>query len=31
MMKKKPQVEEKTEDKPSSKGGAMPKGFESKE
>ena len=26
----KPQVEEKTEDKPSSKGGAMPKGFESK-
>jgi len=27
----KPQVEEKTEDKPSSKGGAMPKGFESKE
>jgi len=28
---KKAQVEEKTEDKPSSKGGAMPKGFESKE
>ena len=27
----KPQVEEKSEDKPSSKGGAMPKGFESKE
>jgi hypothetical protein len=27
----KPQVEEKPEDKPSSKGGAMPKGFESKE
>ena len=27
----KPQVEEKTEDKPSSKGGAMPKGFEPKE
>ena len=27
---KQPQVEEKTEDKPSSKGGAMPKGFESK-
>jgi len=27
----KPQVEEKTEGKPSSKGGAMPKGFESKE
>jgi len=27
----KPQVEEKTEDKPSSKGGAMPKGFDSKE
>jgi len=26
----KPQVEEKSEDKPSSKGGAMPKGFESK-
>ena len=26
----KPQEEEKTEDKPSSKGGAMPKGFESK-
>ena len=26
----KPQVEEKTEDEPSSKGGAMPKGFESK-
>jgi len=27
----KPQVEEKSEDKPSSNGGAMPKGFESKE
>jgi len=27
----KPQVEEKSEDKPSSKGGAMPKGFEPKE
>jgi len=27
----KPQVEEKTEDKPSSKGGAMPKGFKPKE
>jgi len=27
----KPQVEEKSEDNPSSKGGAMPKGFESKE
>ena len=27
----KPQVEEKTEDKPASKRGALPKGFESKE
>ena len=31
MMKNKPQVEEKSEDKPASKRGALPKGFESKE